>query len=143
MPLRYRRFSAQFVRTPLAIGPVETDPFWGVRLLTVAPTHWRPALDACESENGLTITLDVAGLDEERTAIELFADALVIDGERTTEPCPPGGRYHRAEIRQGPFRAEVPLPFPVDADDVSATYERGLLRVELTRARPTRIEPER
>jgi HSP20 family molecular chaperone IbpA len=39
--------------------------------------------------------------------------------------------YHAAGIRQGPFRVELPLPAAVDADGVSATYDRGLLRITL------------
>jgi HSP20 family molecular chaperone IbpA len=39
--------------------------------------------------------------------------------------------YQAAGIRQGPFRAEVPLPVPVDAERVEARYDRGLLSITL------------
>jgi HSP20 family molecular chaperone IbpA len=36
-----------------------------------------------------------------------------------------------AGIRLGPFRLDLRLPAPVDADRVEARFERGLLRVTL------------
>jgi HSP20 family protein len=136
MPMRYRRLTAQFVHRS-SLGPVAShgDPFWGTTLLTVAPRVWRPAIDICETGAGLLVQVELAGLDEDRTDVDLYADALVVEGERLLDDCGPDARYHRAEIRQGRFRVEMALPFPVDAEAVDATYDRGLLRITLPRAR--------
>jgi len=134
MPLRYRRFTARFVHGSALSGHRDViDPLWHMTLVTVAPAAWRPAVDVCETESGLTVVVEIAGVDEEQANVALYADALVIEGERSSDGCGPDGRYHRAEIRQGPFRVELPLPFPVDADRVDARYDRGLLRVDLPR----------
>lgn len=136
MPMHYRRFTARFVHgARLGAHRDVLDPFWQMTLVTVAPPAWRPAVDVCETAAGLTVVVEIAGLDEEQTNVALYADALVIEGDRTGASCGPDGRYLRAEIRQGPFRVELPLPFPVDPEAVDATYEKGFLRVDLPHAR--------
>jgi HSP20 family protein len=136
MPMRYRRFTARFVHGSALTGHRDViDPFWQMTLVTVAAPTWRPAVDVSETDDGLSVVLEIAGIDEEQTNVALYADALVIEGERTPDASAPIGRYLRAEIRQGPFRVELPLPFAVDADRVEAHYDRGLLRVDLPRAR--------
>jgi HSP20 family protein len=135
MPMRYRRVTARFVYGPAAAArPAYGDPFWGATVIAVASRAWRPAMDVCETDAGLTVVVELAGLDEERTEVALYADALLVEGERSLRGCGPEGRYHRAEIRQGPFRIELPLPFPIDASGIDATYDGGLLRVVLPRA---------
>jgi HSP20 family protein len=134
--MRYRRFTARFVHgSALTAHRDVIDPFWQMTLVTVAPPTWRPAVDVSETEGGLTVVLEIAGIDEDETNVALYADALVIEGDRSADVAGPTGRYLRAEIRQGPFRVELPLPFPVDADRVEARYDRGLLRVDLPRTR--------
>src|SRR6478609_494832 len=55
----------------------------------------------------------------------------ILGGQRL----PPGGNqerlYQQLEIEHGPFRRVVPLGAEVDADHAKATYEDGMLVVEL------------
>ena len=39
--------------------------------------------------------------------------------------------FFMAEIRQGPFRLELPLPATIDQERVEARYDQGLLRMTL------------
>jgi HSP20 family protein len=91
---------------------------------------WRPAADVSESADRVEVVVDLAGVEEEDVDIQLFEDALVIEGVRRL-PGSHRGVYHAAEIRHGPFRLEVRLPARADADRVEATYERGFLTVSL------------
>ena len=60
---------------------------------------------------------------------------LVITGHRT--PADPEGQvYQQIEIEYGPFRRVIALGAEVVADDASAVYEDGVLRVELPLAQP-------
>jgi HSP20 family protein len=134
--MRYRRVMTRYVR----LVPIrESLPYFDVlRSLTpvvpIAPLRWRPPADVCETAGSIVIVLDVAGLDEDAIDVEVYQDAVVVEGERRIDSCGPDGSYLAAEIRQGRFHVEVALPTLVDADRVQATYERGLLRVELTKA---------
>jgi HSP20 family molecular chaperone IbpA len=77
------------------------------------------------------MTVDLAGVDEQDFEVLLYEDVLVVEGRRELGACPREATYHAAEIRQGPFRLELPLPAPVDPERVEATYDRGLLRITL------------
>jgi HSP20 family protein len=134
--MRYRRVSTRY----LHLVPIRGPAPWGdvlrslAPVVSVAPLQWRPPVDVCETPEAFIVVVEVAGLDEEAVSIDLYDDALVIDGERRIETCGPQGVYHAAEIRQGRFHAEVVLPGGHDPEAVVATYEQGLLRVVLPRS---------
>ena len=139
--MRYRRMTTRYIRlVPLR----ETLPYDVLRALTpmvsIAPLRWRPPADVCETASSITVVLDVAGLDETGIDVELYQDALVIEGERRIDACGPDGSYLAAEIRQGRFHVEVALSSSIDPESVEATYDRGLLRVELFKSARNRAD---
>ena len=93
--------------------------------------RWQPGADVYETATALEVTVDLAGVHEEDYEIQLFEDALVIEGHRVLPTSDGDAVYHAAAIRQGPFRLELPLPALADPDRVEAHYERGLLRITL------------
>jgi HSP20 family protein len=99
---------------------------------------WRPDADMCETAAGVEVTVDVAGVGDDDFEIQLFEDALVVEGVRQLPRCEEGGVYYAAGIRQGAFRLELPLPLPVDPERVEARYERGLLRISLPKPEAAR-----
>jgi HSP20 family protein len=130
--MRYRRLSyryAMVVRSAHAWPLAEIWPSDRLRLL-VQP-RWRPDVDAYETASTIEIILDLAGVDEDDYEVQLFEDALVVEGRRRLPSCQEGAVYQAAGIRQGPFTIELPLPAPVDAERVEARYDRGLLRITL------------
>jgi HSP20 family protein len=85
-----------------------------------------------ETEAAVCVTVELAGVEQDDLEVLLFEDALVVEGARRPVLCAPGGVYHSAEIRHGPFRLELPLPVAVDGDSgPEARYERGLLHITL------------
>jgi HSP20 family protein len=102
-----------------------------VRLLL--PAGWRPDADTYETATAVEIIVDLAGVDEDDFEVQLFEDALVVDGHRRLPGCEEAAVYHAASIRQGPFRLELPLPAAVDPERVEARYDRGMLRITLAK----------
>jgi HSP20 family protein len=98
--------------------------------ITLAQPRWRPETDVYETGTAFTVTVELAGVDDDGVEVTLFEDALVVEGERRLA-CDEDCVYHTASIRQGPFRVEVPLSARVDRDGVEARYDQGLLRVRL------------
>ncbi|HEY0755007.1 MAG TPA: Hsp20/alpha crystallin family protein [Ktedonobacteraceae bacterium] len=93
---------------------------------------WRPLADIRETAEVMTVKIELAGMKEEDIEVTLYADALVVSGERLDDP--KQGEtvyYHEAQIRYGPFRVEVFIPSPVDREAVMARYENGFLWVDL------------
>ncbi len=93
---------------------------------------WRPLADIHESADIMTVKIELAGMKEEDIEVTLYADALVVSGERQdNQKHGVGVYYHEAQIRYGRFRVEVFIPSPVDREAVAARYENGFLWVDL------------
>ena len=135
--LRYRLLSYRYAMV-MRVG--QTGPFgdlWQTdRLRLQAQVRWRPDADTYETATTIEIVVDLAGVGEDDFELQLFEDALVVEGRRQLPSCNEEAVYQSAGIRQGPFRLEVPLSAPVDAERVAARSDRGLLRITL----PKRVE---
>jgi|EndMetStandDraft_4_1072995.scaffolds.fasta_scaffold57922_3 HSP20 family protein len=104
------------------------------------PSHGWSMLggDMFEDERRLVVRLEVPGMDKDEFDIELMDDALVVSGEKRFERERTEGRYRMLQCAYGSFRRVVPLPVQVLADHSKASYEQGVLKVELTKAKPSK-----
>jgi HSP20 family protein len=76
------------------------------------------------------VEVELAGVDIDTVALEIAGRELVISGERPVRET--GGRlYQQIEIEAGSFRRVVELGTDVVADRARASYDDGVLRVEL------------
>ena len=133
--MRYRRSSIRYA-TVVGGGQlwVAGDVWQSDRLRLLVRTGFRPDVDAYETATTVEVVVDLAGVDEDDYEIQLFADALIVEGHRRLSEAKEAAIYHAASIRQGPFRVEIPLPAAIDPERVEARYERGLLRITLPKA---------
>ncbi len=76
------------------------------------------------------VKAEIPGVDIDAVQIEVRGRALIITGERPVRETE-GRTYQRVELASGPFRRIVELSTDVKADEAQATYEDGILRVEL------------
>ena len=100
-----------------------------------------PAVDVCYADDPprAIVTAELAGIDADHIGLEIQGRELVLSGERrATEQ--EGRVYQQVEIEHGPFRRVVQLGADVRAEEATAVYEDGLLRIELPLAQP---EPRR
>ncbi len=72
----------------------------------------------------------LAGVEVDEVALEVRGRQLVIAGERRAQD-PQGRLYQQIEIAHGPFRRVVELGADVVAERASATYDEGILRIEI------------
>ena len=130
--MRYRRLTYSSASLRISGQPWPFGGAWeheSLRLL--AQARWRPAADVSETRTTIEVTVDLAGVDEDHFEVQLFDNALVVEGRRILPSCGEDAVYHAAGIPQGLFRLELPLPARVDPERVDARYERGLLLVTL------------
>ena len=81
------------------------------------------------------VKADLAGVDIRDVGLEIRGRQLLIAGER--RPAEAAGRlYQQIEIEHGPFRRVVELGAEVVASEARASYEDGILEVEIPLARP-------
>ena len=76
------------------------------------------------------VKADLAGVEIDEVGLEIRGRQLVIAGERKFQETE-GRLYQQIEIPHGPFRRVVELGTDVIADEANATYEDGILRVEI------------
>jgi HSP20 family protein len=86
--------------------------------------------DDAEGPAKAVIKVDVAGVDLAAVSLEVSGRRLVISGERPDQETE-GRVYEQLEIASGPFRRIVELSADVEAESARATYEDGILRIEL------------
>jgi HSP20 family protein len=76
------------------------------------------------------VKADLAGVDIDEVGLEIRGRQLVIAGERKAQDAQ-NRLYQQIEIPHGPFRRVVELGTDVLADEASATYDDGILKVEI------------
>ncbi|RKD97891.1 Hsp20/alpha crystallin family protein [Halopiger aswanensis] len=103
-------------------------------------THSSPSLDLADEGEEFVVTVDVPGYDTEDLEIRLSGETLSIRGEREHEAERGGDGEHEQYIRREravqSFNRRVQLPDSVEADDVSATVNNGILTVQLPKREP-------
>jgi HSP20 family protein len=82
------------------------------------------------------VRADLAGIDPAQLELEIRGRELILGGQRLAPTADQERLYQQLEIEHGPFRRVVALGADVDADNARATYEDGMLVVELPIAAP-------
>jgi HSP20 family protein len=93
--------------------------------------RWMPAMDLVETADHFVLRADLPGMSEEDVNIEVEERVLTISGERKTEQTENKAGYHRVERAFGAFSRSLTLPEGVDAEAVSASFDRGVLEVRI------------
>jgi HSP20 family protein len=96
------------------------------------------------SEPRAIVLVELAGIESESVTLELSGRDLIVSGDRTIQETE-GRVYQQVEIEAGTFRRVIELGADVIADRAQASYEDGILRVELplrTEAVTTRVPIE-
>lgn len=114
------------------------DQVWGTR-----QESWLPAVDVFDTKDAVVLKAELAGMNPDDIQIEVEDNVLTIKGERKFEEKVDDERYYRIERRFGSFQRSLALPQGVKADEITATYEDGILTVTVPKAeeeKPKRIE---
>jgi HSP20 family protein len=105
---------------------------------------FRPPADLYETPEGLVLRLEIPGAVREDLGIDLAGQELTVRGQRRPLPPQNTSRVLHYEITYGNFERSFRLPMAIDPGGVKASYEHGVLEVQLPRQRPwTRRIPVR
>jgi HSP20 family protein len=92
-----------------------------------------PPVNLWASAEGVIVTAQVPGVSPDQLDVTVHQDTVTMRGKREAETFEGEVVWHRQERPHGPFARTVVLPFRVDADRVSARFERGVLTLQLPR----------
>ncbi|HID07694.1 MAG TPA: Hsp20/alpha crystallin family protein [Armatimonadetes bacterium] len=90
---------------------------------------WLPAVDVCESDNAIHITVELAGVHPTEITVEYQPYELTISGTRHRRQMENVNSCHRLEINYGPFERRIQLPTDIDPDGIKARFDAGLLHI--------------
>jgi len=102
-----------------------------------------PAVDIYEDEKKVVLKLEVPGIEEKDLDVSVENHTLTVKGERKFEKEEKETNFHRIERRYGSFYRAFTLPTTIDTENVNASYNAGVLKLELTKkaeAQPKQIK---
>jgi HSP20 family protein len=113
---------------------------WTRAGLSQRRTGFRPRVDVYYTDSGerpvAVIKADLAGVAAGDLSIEMHGRTLVISGERKARDAE-GRVYQQIEVESGHFKREIELGAEVIAEEAQATYDDGMLRIEVPIATPS------
>ena len=119
------------------------DPFAEFhRALRSADGHAAMRMDAVRREGEVELRFDLPGIDAESIDVTVDRGVLTVTAKRAEEYAESEKPFIRERI-MGSFTRRVRLSDSVDADNISAAYDSGVLRVTVPlteRAQPRKVE---
>src|SRR6266436_5395120 len=116
---------------------------YGDREEALTASNFAPAVDVYEDEHNVTLKIEVPGIEEQDIDVRIENNVLTVHGERRIEKEEKEENYRRVERQYGSFTRTFNLPTTVDAEKVSADYDKGVLKISLPKkaeAKPKQIK---
>jgi len=101
---------------------------------------WSPAVDVRETNDELTMLVELPGLDTKEVSVSVEKNVLTISGEKKKmfEEGDDDSKYHVVERYYGRFERSFRLPQTVSADKVDARLKDGVLAISLPKVEATK-----
>lgn len=92
-----------------------------------------PRSDFIEHDDHYELSCDLAGVNKDEIDIDFKDGVLTIKGERKFQNDVSNQNYHRRERFYGKYQRQFELPDDAAYDSISASYDRGVLTVNIPR----------
>jgi HSP20 family protein len=109
----------------------------------LSTSTFAPPVDVYEDEHSVVLKLEVPGIDEKDIDVRIENNTLTVHGERKFEKEEKEENFRRVERQYGSFTRSFTLPNTVDAEQVQANYDKGVLKIRLSKkaeAKPKQIK---
>src|SRR5207344_3525777 len=109
----------------------------------LSTSSFAPAVDVYEDEHKVSLKIEVPGIDEKDIDVRVENSTLTVHGERKLEKEEKEENFRRVERQYGSFTRSFTLPSSVDPGQVSAHYDKGVLKINLAKkaeAKPKQIK---
>ncbi|MEJ2576114.1 MAG: Hsp20/alpha crystallin family protein [Gammaproteobacteria bacterium] len=111
--------------------PRADDTEDSLALARISPGWGLMAAEIRESDDEVTVRLEIPGMNPEEFDIDAQDDLLRVRGEKHAAREETRGTYHVTERAYGRFERVLQLPARVDSDGARADYRRGVLTIRL------------
>src|SRR5438128_8832563 len=106
-------------------------------------TSFAPPVDIYEDEHTVTLKMEVPGIEEKDIDVRIENNTLTVHGERKIEKEEKEENFRRVERQYGSFTRSFTLPSSVDAGQITANYDNGVLKIKLAKkaeAKPKQVK---
>ncbi len=103
-----------------------TTPWW-----RTGDMGWAPSIEVLDRKDSIMVRAEMPGMQKEDIDVSVMGDTMTISGERRQEAEAKEEDYYRREMSYGKFSRSITLPTSVDAEKIEATYENGILEINL------------
>lgn len=87
--------------------------------------------DVFDDADKVIVRLEVPGLERDDIDISVVDNVLTINGEKRFQREQTKGAYRVLECAYGRFSRSFPIGYEIDTDSAKASYDQGILKVEL------------
>jgi HSP20 family protein len=106
---------------------------WG-RMIDEDDMLLHPSVDVASTDKEYSITIEIPGVDENDTKLELTEDGqLIISGEKKQEAEQKAKTFYCLERSYGFFRRTISLPEDANHENIDASFKNGVLTVTCQR----------
>ena len=98
--------------------------------------------DIKETSDAIVITAELPGVSEEDVSLSLDNHVLTVKGEKKSEERREEDNYHRVERRYGSFQRSFRLPESIDEENVTASFDKGVLSVNIAKKPEAQRRPK-
>ena len=111
------------------------NDFFSPVIMRGKPTNLNDTLslkvDIYEKDNSIVLKAELPGIPKEDISVDIKGKLVTVGGERKQDEEINKENYYRRERTCGKFERTFNLPFEVNSDTVKATFNDGILKLEI------------
>jgi HSP20 family protein len=92
---------------------------------------WKPAIELQDTDENVILRAEIPGIEGKDLDVRVTREAVAITGEHRYEKKTEEKAFFRSEFRYGKFQRVIPLPVPVQNEQVKADFTNGILTLTL------------
>lgn len=100
-------------------------------------------IDISEDDSSIDVSAELPGLDEKDIQVSLKDEVLTIKGEKKHEEEKKNKDYYRVERSFGTFERSIRVPEGINADNIKASFKKGVLKVSLPKSEKAKEKARR
>ncbi|MGF1479025.1 MAG: Hsp20/alpha crystallin family protein [Cyanophyceae cyanobacterium] len=92
---------------------------------------WAPAIEIQETDQNIVVKAEIPGVEAQDLDVQVAPEEVSIAGEHREEKQTEEGGVFRSEFNYGQFQRRIPLPVPVQQEQVKSEFKNGILTLTL------------
>ena len=101
--------------------------------------NWAPSVDISETDDVFEVRAELPGVAKDDLHVSVKDNLLTLSGEKRQEKADDTQNHRRVERRYGNFQRRFTLPSEVEADDIKAEFNDGVLTLSIPK--PEAVKP--